>query len=252
MAEPLVLHLSDTIAVLTERAKVGDDLLDLGVPLAAPVSSGHKVARVATAAGAPVIKLGQFIGQATVAIAAGDHVHTHNCVFANPEKDYAIGADLAAAQRAIPHTELLTFSGYARSDGRIGTRNYIALVATVNRSATVIRRAASEIVASRLLEDYASVDGVVALAHGTGCGMANSGRGFDILDRVLWGHAIHPNVGATVSVGLGYEVMQIAGMQPHFGTAGTDRFQALTIQDTGGTRATIDVIKTHVALLHGA
>lgn len=82
--------------------------------------------------------------------------------------------------------------------------------------------------------------------------MANSGRGFDILDRVLWGHAIHPNVGATVSVGLGCEVMQIAGMQPHFGTVGTDWFHALTIQDTGGTRATIDVIKTHVALLHGA
>jgi altronate hydrolase len=98
---------------------------------------------------------------------------------------------------------LLTSSGYARSDGRIGTRNYIALVATVNCSATVIRRAASETAASRLLEDYASVDGVVALAHGTGCGMANSGRGFDILDRVLWGHAIHPNVGATVFVGLG-------------------------------------------------
>ena len=145
------------------------------------------MARVTTAAGAPVIKFGQFIGQATVVIAAGDHVHTHNCIFANSEKDYAIGADLAAAQRAIPHTDLLTFSGYARSDGRIGTRNYIALVATVNRSATVIRRAASEIAASRLLEDYASVDGVVALAHGTGCGMANSGRGFDILDRVLWG-----------------------------------------------------------------
>lgn len=57
---------------------------------------------MAMAAGAPVIKFGQFIGQATVAIPAGDHVHTHNCVFANPEKDYAIGADLAAAQRAIP------------------------------------------------------------------------------------------------------------------------------------------------------
>lgn len=247
MAEPLVLHPSDTIAVLTERAKVGDDPLGLGVPLATPVSSGHKVARVAMAAGAPIIKFGQFIGQATMEIAASDHVHTHNCVFANPEKDYAIGVDLAAAQRAIPRTDLLTFDGYARADGRIGTRNFIALVATVNCSATVIRRAASEIEASGLLDDHANVDGIVALAHGTGCGMANSGRGFDILDRVLWGHATHPNVGATVFVGLGCEVMQVARMQSHFGAAGTDRFHALTIQDTGGTRATIDAIKAHVA-----
>lgn len=247
MAKPLVLHPSDTIAVLTERAKAGDDPLGLGVALVAPVSSGHKVARVAMAAGTPVIKFGQFIGQTTVAVAAGDHVHTHNCVFANPEKDYAISADLAAAQLAIPRTDRLTFDGYARADGRIGTRNFIALVATVNCSATVIRRAASEIGSSGLLDDYANVDGIVALAHGTGCGMANSGRGFDILDRVLWGHAIHPNVGATVFVGLGCEVMQIARMQSHFGDAGTDRFHALTIQDTGGTRATIDAIKAHVA-----
>ena len=246
MSEPLVLHPSDTIAVLTERAKAGDDPLGLGVPLAAPVPSGHKVARVAMAAGAPVIKFGQFIGQVTVAIAAGDHVHTQNCVFANPEKAYAVGVDLAAAQRAIPRSDPLTFDGYARADGRIGTRNFIALVATVNCSATVIRRAALELEACGVLDGYDNVDGIVALAHGTGCGMAGSGRGYDILDRVLWGHATHPNVGAAVFVGLGCEVMQIARMQSHFGAAGTDRFHALTIQDTGGTRATIDAIKAHV------
>jgi len=247
MPDPLILHPSDTIAVLTARANAGDDPLGLRTPLAASVSSGHKIARVAMQIGAPVVKFGQFIGQATVQIAAGDHVHTHNCTFADPEQNYHIGADLAASQRAIPQTERLNFNGYARADGRVGTRNYIALVATVNCSATVIRRAASEIEASGALEAYANVDGIVAFAHGTGCGMANSGRGFDILDRVLWGHATHPNVGATIFVGLGCEVMQIARMQAHFGDAGTDRFHALTIQDTGGTRATIDAIKAHVA-----
>ncbi|SEQ38725.1 altronate hydrolase [Loktanella sp. DSM 29012] len=249
MTDPLILHPGDTVAVLTERAGAGADPLRLGAPLVAPVPSGHKVARVAMPAGASVIKFGQFIGQATAAIAAGAHVHTHNCTFANPEQDYAIGADLASAQAAIPQTDALTFDGYARADGCVGTRNYIALVATVNCSATVIRRAAAEIEASGLLDDYGNVDGIVALAHGTGCGMANSGRGYDILDRVLWGHATHPNVGATVFVGLGCEVMQIARMQSHFGDAGTDRFHALTIQDTGGTRATVDAIKAHVALI---
>lgn len=249
MSEPLILSPGDTVAVLTARAAVGDDPLGLGTPLDRPVAAGHKIARRAIAAGDAIKKFGQFIGAASIDIAAGGHVHAHNCIFANPEQDYAIGADLASAQAAIPKRAPLTFEGYGRADGRVGTRNYIALVATVNCSATVIRRAAAEIEASGLLAEYDNVDGIVALAHGTGCGMASSGRGFDILDRVLWGHATHPNVGATVFVGLGCEVMQIARMQSRFGDAGTDRFHAMTIQDTGGTRATIDAIKAHVATI---
>jgi len=249
MSEPLVLHPADNLAVLTARAAAGDDPLGVGTRLVTPVTAGHKIARRDIAAGAAVLKFGQFIGTATRTIGAGEHVHTHNCGFAKPGQGYAIGADLSVAGDAIPQEPALTFSGYARPDGRVGTRNYIALVATVNCSATVIRRAASEIEASGMLKGFGNVDGIVALAHGTGCGMAASGRGFDILDRVLWGHATHPNIGATIFVGLGCEVMQIARMQSHFGSAGTDRFHALTIQDTGGTRATVDTIKAHVAAL---
>ena len=249
MPGPLVLHPADNVAVLTARAAAGCDPLGLGAPLAGPVAAGHKLARRAIAAGDAVTKFGQFIGAATADIAAGGHVHTHNCAFAGPDQAYAVGADLAAAEAAIPSMAPLTFEGYLRADGRVGTRNCVALVATVNCSATVIRRAAAELTASGLLEGYAHVDGVVALAHGTGCGMAASGPGFDILERVLWGHAVHPNVGATVFVGLGCEVMQIARMRARFGDAGTDRLHALTIQDTGGTRATIDAIVAHVAAI---
>ena len=246
MPDPLVLHPTDNVAVLTQRAQANEDPLGLCAPLPKSLTAGHKIARRSILAGSAVVKFGQFIGKATKDIAAGAHVHTDNCVFDNPLQDYAIGADLEAARQAVPASDPLTFQGYLRDDGRVGTRNYIALLATVNCSATVIRRAAQEIEASGVFDDYDNVDGIVALAHGTGCGMAGSGAGFDILDRVLWGHATHPNVGAAVFVGLGCEVMQIARMQSHFGQQGTDRFHALTIQDTGGTRATIDAIKAHV------
>ena len=106
-----------------------------------------------------------------------------------------------------------TFQGFRRANGQVGTRNYIAVCATVNCSATVIRRAAEQVMASGVLADYPNVDGVVAFAHGTGCGMAASGPGFDNLQRVLWGHATHANVGAAVFVGLGCEVMQVARMK---------------------------------------
>ena len=249
MSQPLILHANDNVAVLTRRALAGDDPLGIGVALEAPASAGHKIARQPIAMGQPIVKIGQFIGSASCNIPAGGHVHTHNCAFASHDQHYDIGVDLAQATQAIPQIAPLTFDGYLRSDGRVGTRNYIALLATVNCSATVIRKAAGEIEASGILDRYTNVDGVMALAHGTGCGMALDGLGYKLLDRVLWGHATHPNVGAAVFVGLGCEAMQIARMQSHFGDAGTDRFHALTIQDTGGTRATIDAIKAHVATI---
>ena len=120
---------------------------------------------------------------------------------------------------AIPRVETASFQGYRRANGQVGTRNMIAVCATVNCSATVIRRAAEQVMRSGVLADYPNVDGVVAFAHGTGCGMAAEGPGFDNLQRVLWGHATHPNVGAAVFVGLGCEVMQVGRMKSRFGTA---------------------------------
>lgn len=247
MADPVVLHSDDNVAILPCRARIGDDPLALGAPLTAPVPAGHKLARRAIPQGGAILKLGQFIGTATCDIPVGAHIHSHNCAFANHAADHDIGTDLARAQAAIPRAAPLTFEGYARADGRVGTRNFIALVATVNCSATVIRRAASELQSSGMLDAFPNIDGVVALAHGTGCGMAASGRGYDILENVLWGSATHPNVGAAVFVGLGCEVMQIGRMQSRFGSVGTDRLHALTIQDSGGTLATIAAIKSHVA-----
>lgn len=233
MNERLLLHPADNVEILTKRSGT--------------IPAGHKIARAPLSQGAPVVKFGQVIGLATADIAPGEHVHSHNLGFADLDRDQQIGAGLGAARAAIPSLPAHSFAGFRRADGRVGTRNMIALVATVNCSATVIRRAAAEIEASGLLRDYPTIDGICAFAHGSGCGMADSGAGWDILQRVLWGHATHPNVGAAIFVGLGCEVMQIARMKSVFGAEGADRFHGLTIQDTGGTRATIEAIKAKVA-----
>ncbi|MFO1142961.1 MAG: altronate dehydratase family protein [Amaricoccus sp.] len=245
----LVLNPADNVAILTARAPQGAQPLGMGVPLAAPVSPGHKIARVDLPEGGEVIKFGQVIGYATKPIAAGEHVHVQNCAFGAHDQHYEVGADLEAARAAIPQVAPRTFMGYRRPGGQVGTRNYIAVCATVNCSATVIRRAAETVMNSGILRDYPNVDGVVAFAHGTGCGMAGEGVGFDNLQRVLWGHATHPNVGAAVFVGLGCEVMQVARMKSTFGAAGAERFHGLTIQDTGGTTKTIARIVEQVEAL---
>jgi altronate hydrolase len=238
-ATPLILSPADNVAILTARAPQGARPLGVGAPLAAPVAAGHKIAREAIPEGGSITKFGQVIGYATQPVAAGEHVHTQNCAFGAHDQDYKVGVDLAAARAAVPRVETASFRGYRRGNGQVGTRNMIAVCATVNCSATVIRRAAEQVMASGVLADYPNVDGVVAFAHGTGCGMAPEGPGFDNLQRVLWGHATHPNVGAAVFVGLGCEVMQIARMKSRFGTTGAERFHGLTIQDTGGTARTI-------------
>lgn len=245
--QPLVLNPNDTVAILPERKAAGSDPLGVGNPLKTGVSAGHKLARVPHNAEDRIYKFGQIIGTATQPIAAGEHVHSHNCSFSSHDEEYEIGVDLEKAKAAVPVLQDRTFMGYRRDNGQVGTRNFIALCATVNCSATVVRKAAQELEASGLLADYPNVDGIVAFGHGTGCGMDMAGIGFQFLQRVLWGHATHPNVGAAVFVGLGCEAMQIARMKEKFGTDHADRFHGLTIQETGGTRATIEKIKNMVA-----
>ncbi|WP_127143163.1 UxaA family hydrolase [Pelagibacterium montanilacus] len=246
----LKMHASDTVAVLTAKAPSGSQPLGHGAALERAVPAGHKLALDTIAQGAPIIKFGQIIGYATQPVAAGEHIHTHNCAMGEHDTAYEIGVDLEQARANIPKVAPGEFMGIHRANGQIGTRNYVALIATVNCSTTVIRQAAFQINTSGMLDDYPNVDGVVAFAHGTGCGMAPDGPGHDNLQRVLWGHATHPNVGAALFVGLGCEVIQIARMKATFGDVGSaERFKGLTIQDSGGTTRTIAAIVDAVAKL---
>lgn len=242
----LLLHNDDNVAILTDPVAAGSAPLGFGEPLAKPVARGHKIARVAIAEGENIYKFGQIIGFAKQPIAPGEHVHTHNCAFGEHDRDYRIGADLDKAKAAIPVIEPAHFMGYKRANGQAATRNFIAICATVNCSATVIRRAADEINRSGILSQYPNVDGVAAFAHGTGCAITIGGPGFDNLQRVLWGYATHPNVGAAIFVGLGCETMQISRMKSLYGGHDDSRFFSLTIQETGGTASTIRKIVEHI------
>ncbi|MGR3659657.1 MAG: UxaA family hydrolase [Paracoccaceae bacterium] len=246
MPKPIVLHANDNVAILTEKAGAGSTPLGEGTPLERSLQQGHKLARVVITSGSPVLKFGQIIGYATSDIAVGDQVHSHNLSIGAHDQDYQIGADLAQAQAAIPSPPAMTFRGYRRANGQVATRNYIALCATVNCSATVVRRAADIVNNSGVLDAYPNIDGVVAFSHGTGCAMDSKGPGWDNLQRVLWGHATHPNVGAAIFVGLGCEVMQVAKMKLLFGDDNSERFHGLTIQGTGGTTKTIAQIVKNV------
>jgi altronate hydrolase len=232
----VLLHPSDNVVVasrdLDEGASVG------GLTVRAAVPRGHKVAVVPIAAQEPVRKYNQIIGFATVAIEPGDHVHTHNVEFRSFERDYAFGADVVETQ-LVPEAERATFQGIVRADGRVATRNYIGILTSVNCSATTAKLIADQFRSPGLLDEFPNVDGVVALAHGAGCGMASSGEGFDVLQRTLTGYAEHPNFGGFLMLGLGCEVNQVAGLAEKWTIDSTKPVQTMTIQEQGGTAATV-------------
>ena len=162
--------------------------------------------------------------------APGQHVHTHNLAMGDFSRDYAFGQD---AKATVAAPEAATFQGIVRADGRVATRNYIGILTSVNCSATVAKMIARHF--ENRLGDYPNVDGVVALTHKTGCGMASEGEGIDVLRRTMAGYARHPNFFATQVVGLGCEANQINNLLAVHQLKRSDTMAAFTIQEKGGT-----------------
>ena len=233
----LRLNAADNVVVAVDQIEQGVSVA--GVEAGSRIPKGHKLAIEPIAHNEPVRKFGQIIGFASEAIQSGAHVHTHNCAFAAFERDYDFASE-AKPEDVLPVAQQATFQGFRRADGRAGTRNYVAILTSVNCSASVARFMAQAVERSGILRDYPNVDGVVAFVHGTGCGIAAKGEGYDVLRRTQWGYATNPNVAAVLLVGLGCEVFEIPRLKRDYGIEEGATFQTMTIQDTGGTKKTID------------
>ena len=237
------LHARDNVAIAKTDLHAGTALLlEAGPQVGAQVvvrqliPSGHKVALQRIAAGEPVHRYGQVIGLSSREILPGDHVHTHNLVIEDFERHPVSRVDLQPVQ-PVPEGDRRTFMGFLRADGRVGTRNYIAVISTVNCSAHVAREIAHHFTPERLAS-FPNVDGVAAFTHHTGCTFRIGSKDHAFLQRTLAGIARHPNVGAYLMVGLGCESNQIDDLAARCSLCIPDG-QALVIQDIGGIRKTV-------------
>lgn len=260
------LHPTDHVAVAAQRLVPDETIHVAGCELCVreTIPPGHKVAIRPVEQGGYVYKYGQIIGQATAPIAPGDWVHTHNLANADTVRDYA-------KARAIPPPPTpirdRTFLGYRRPSGKAGTRNYLAVISTVNCSATVSRYVAQRFDRAAL-RAFPNIDGVLAIRHAGGCGIQFGGLQHQILNRTLAGIARHPNIAGYLLIGLGCEqasmgyllqsqgLVQIESMgagslavpaqtlagEPRSGLAGSVRPGplVLSIQDQGGTVKTVE------------
>ena len=232
-ASLILLAPDDDVAVARVALEPGT-VLGTALTTLAPIPAGHKIALRDIAVGQPVHKYGQIIGVATAPIRAGEHVHVHNVGMIDSAAEHAVGH---AYRATVPVEAPATFEGYVRADGRVGTRNFIGVIASVNCSATVCRHIVQAAQAEAAA--FPNVDGVVAITHGSGCGMAGNGEGLALLQRTLRGYADHPNFAGVLVVGLGCEVNQVAPLVQMLGARTPGMFASLTIQEEGGTREAI-------------
>ena len=234
------LHPDDNVVIARHQLLGGTTLEDLAVRGLIP--PGHKVATRALKVGEAVRRYNQIIGFASKPIEPGEHVHTHN-LHMGPDKgdfarDYAVGSDV---KPEAPRREA-SFMGIQRADGRVATRNYIGILSSVNCSATAARAIADHFSKRNnpaALKNFPNVDGVVALTHGTGCGMDSEGLGLQILQRTLTGYATHANFAGVLVVGLGCESNQINAWLAHGSLREGETLRVFNIQDTGGTAKTV-------------
>ena len=179
-----------------EAVSVGDRTLIA----AEPIPRGHKIAVADIAAGADVIKYGVPIGHATQPIAAGHHVHSHNLA---TNLAGTLDYRYRPAIPALAPSDVPTFQGYRRADGRVATRNEIWILPTVG----CVGRTAQRIAQLSADRHAGAIDGVLAFPHPFGC--SQLGDDLSATRTMLADLACHPNAGGVLIVGLGCESNQL-------------------------------------------
>ncbi|HEX2114637.1 MAG TPA: altronate dehydratase family protein [Alphaproteobacteria bacterium] len=232
------LHPGDNVVVARTDVAAGTPVPVEGFVIREKVPAGYKIAARDLRNGEPVLKYNVTVGFAGSDIPAGTLLHNHNTEFREFNRDYAHARDYKPVA-LLPEAERATFQGIVREDGRVATRNFIGIVSTVNCSATVVHGVARWFTEERLA-DFPNVDGVIAFSHALGCGMEMTGEPMALLRRTLGGYVRHPNLAAVLVVGLGCERNQIAGLMADERLERSNRLRTFVMQETGGTRKTIE------------
>src|SRR5262245_7761357 len=206
------------------------------------VAAGNRFATESIRAGDLVLQYAQPIGT-SLGIGEGDPVSHANMSDEVPVRR-DLPDDLRNAEPVyIPPDEAATFMGFRRSDGRVGTRNYVLIVPTSMCSSHEAQQIATIAEFTLYKRDkYPNVDGVVAIPHNKGCGCPD-GSNVEILLRVLANYADHPNIGGVVLIELGCEKTNLSIVEQHLNRRQRQINKPLVrigVQDVGGTQAAIE------------
>ncbi len=183
------------------------DNVGIIVGVGGAIPQAQKMALSDIAAGEPILRYGQTIGLATRNVNSGEWVREEFLTLpeAPPLHQMQLATQVPADQ---PPLEGYTFQGFRNPDGSVGTRNLLGLTTTVQCVAPTVEYAAQRI-RTELLPHFPNVDGVVAVTHGYGCGVAINAPGAEIPISTLKHISLHANMGARpLVVSLGCEKLQ--------------------------------------------
>lgn len=238
------LNAQDNVVIARIDIEAGTEVEEEGIITKTPAPAGYKIAARDIRQGEPVVKYNIRIGYAKEDTPAGTMMHSHNIVFDHGTLDYAFCRDYKPTD-LLPENERATFEGIVRANGSVGTRNYIAVMADSNCSATAVRRIAAYFTPEKLRE-FPNVDGVVPLVTTLGCGMEMTGEPMDLLRRTMFGYIDSPNVAGTVVVALGCERNNIYDMFEKLGLEEGPMLKRVVMQEIGGTVRAIETGIAHV------
>jgi galactarate dehydratase len=208
------VHASDNVAIVVsaDGLREGTECPG-GLVLRERIPQSHKVALRSFEKGDPIVRYGQVIGTAAVAIAAGSWVREEmvNLPQAPPLDELKLSTAVPAP---LPPLTGYTFEGFRNPDGRVGTKNILGITTTVQCVAPTVDYAVRRIRAE-ILPRYPAVDDVVAITHSYGCGVAIDAPGAAVPIRTLRNISLHPNfAGSPLVVSLGCEKLQPARLFP--------------------------------------
>ena len=229
MAEQLVIRITerDNVAVALQPLSAGQTVQVNGqdIVLKNDIPFGHKIALQDFKVNENIIKYGQPIGHAKVAISVGEHIHTHNLkTNLDGLLDYTYQPEENPIKQVAQQKES-SFMGYVREDGRVGVRNEIWIIPTVgcvNTTANLLAKAASEKLKGK-------VDGVYAYTHNMGC--SQLGTDHRRTQDILRGLIRHPNAGGVLVLSLGCENNNLDNFKPVLGDVDPKRVKFLVTQE---------------------
>ncbi|MEO1857021.1 MAG: altronate dehydratase family protein [Rubritalea sp.] len=246
----LQLDPRDNVLVALTDLKSGESVSHDGTTyvLASDINAKHKFPVSDLSAGDDVYQFGVLVGKATQPVAKGELLHVHNLEHA---AEYFGPDDITAdsfewtTQPDVSEFKDLTFDGYHREDGQVGTANYwivIPMVFCENRNLKILEESfvnalgygkaspyaaftqniinthlsggeLSEVTLTDSSSDptnriFKNIDGIKFLSHSMGCG---SDRGdSDAICALLAGYATSPNVAGITVLSLGCQHAQFS------------------------------------------
>ncbi len=195
----------DNVVVAVQDLAAGTQIME-DLTVNQDIPQAHKIALCDIPAGGEIVRYGVVLGYAIHDIRKGDWINEHMLTLPeSPSVDHLeYGTNLVLPEE-LPMPTRTSWMGYRNEEGFAGTRNLLGIVTTVQCAAGVLKSAVEKI-RSELLPKYPNVDGVVAVTHPYGCGVAINAPMAEIPIRAIANVIRHPNFGGEIMVvGLGCE-----------------------------------------------